>query len=162
MIPFLVTGPVDPVVELSDLKQHLHVDHDEHDDLIINLQAAAVAHLDGWNGVIARCIMPQTWAADLKCGRHILPFPDVSEAIFDPDGDNTSVDVELTNEGPLVTLERDGRLQFTCAMPETLIPAAQVAVKMWVADAYKNREASDGGQGIAFQMLVKSLRWWRV
>jgi uncharacterized phiE125 gp8 family phage protein len=160
MTPVLITAPVDPVVTLDDLKQHLRIDYNDDDDLIEQLQASAVAHLDGWNGQLGRCIMPQTWAVNLTCGMHVLPFPDVTGAVLDPDGDNITLNVVLKEDGATIDLDRDGQVNFSCAMPPTLLPAAQVAVKMWVADAYQNREASEGGQGIAFQTIVRGLRSW--
>lgn len=160
MRPVLVDPPTVPVVTLQEMKEHLRVDPNvtDQDDMISALGAAATAHLDGWTGVLCRCIMPQKWALDLPAGRHVLPFPDVMEATFDPDGEPLEVQIESTQAGPVVSLERGGVLHFTCAMPEQLLPAAQVAVKAWVSEAYDEREA---GQSIVFRMLVTSLRWWR-
>lgn len=60
--PVLVTPPADPVVSLSDLKDHLRVDADDENDLIEALEQAAVAHLDGWHGILGRAIMAQVWS----------------------------------------------------------------------------------------------------
>ena len=159
MKPLLITPPTSPVVDLTDLRRHLRVDHDEDDLLIVGLERSAVAHLDGWTGILGRCILRQTWQIDLPAGRHTLPFPDVVEAFFDDGQDTAQISVASTLAGPVVSLPAAGMLSFTCEMPPHLLPAAQVAVKMWVAEAYENRGTSASGNGAAFNAIVSALQW---
>ena len=83
MIPTRVTPPAGPVVTVADLKADLGI-VGTHDDMrLAALEAAAVAHLDGWRGILGRCIMPQSWRIEYGCaGRHRLPFGDVTEVTF--------------------------------------------------------------------------------
>lgn len=156
MTPLLITPPTSPVVELSDLRDYMRIVGDDHDLMISSLERAAVAHLDGWTGVLGRCIMPQTWEIKLSAGRHILPFPDVIEATLYDGVGTEELPVELTVSGPQVDIAQAGRVRFTCAMPAHLLPAVQTAVKIWVGAAYDGKDVGD-----AFNALVSSLRWWQ-
>lgn len=59
--PVLITPPAAPVVTLEEAKAHLRVDHAADDALIEGLIGAATGHLDGWTGVLGRCLVEQTW-----------------------------------------------------------------------------------------------------
>ena len=59
--PALVTPPSGAVVTLAAAKAHLRVDHDLDDSAIGALIAAAEAHLDGYGGILGRCLLTQTW-----------------------------------------------------------------------------------------------------
>lgn len=155
MTPYLITPPAGPVVALPDLKAHLRIDHYEHDELIVACEQAAVAHMDGWTGVLGRCILPQTWAIALSAGYHVLPFPDVTGATVA----GGAIEVQRSGLGPAVTLTEATIVEFTCAMPATLLPVAKVAIKMAVAEIYDRPEASAGSFGPAFVALVGALRW---
>ena len=159
MTPTLITPPSQPVVGLIDLREHLRVDHSADDLLIAALERAAVAHMDGWSGILGRCIMPQTWQVTVPEGLSVLPFPDVTSATVTVGDVTQDIAVTLRAAGPEVDLLAAGDVRFTCAMPSHLLPAAQVAVKMWVADAYENRDAATAGSGAAFRAIVSALRW---
>lgn len=129
-----VTPPTEPVVTLADIKEHLRVLHDDEDLLIQQLVDTAVSWMDGWGGVLGRCIMPQTWRispADLQAG---FRLPDASEVVVEP----------------------DGSLAVTCAMPAEKLPSVQHAVKLLVGHWYLNREAVGDGIG-ALPMAVRAL-----
>lgn len=68
----LVTGPATPPVSLEEAKLHLRVDTADDDTLIEGLIDAAVAHLDGYSGVLGRAMIAQTWELSLDHfpGRH--------------------------------------------------------------------------------------------
>lgn len=59
--PVLVTGPIGHPVSLEQAKLHLRADGDDEDGLITGLIAAAVEHLDGYHGILGRCLLPQVW-----------------------------------------------------------------------------------------------------
>jgi hypothetical protein len=162
MKPRLVTPPIGPLVSLPDLKAHLRVDHSDDDGLIASLELAAVAHLDGWTGVLGRCIQPQTWEVDLAAGRHVLPFPDVESASIEVGEETVDLELSADASGFAVVLDAPATVTFSCAMPARLIPSVVVAVKMWVAEAYAHREGGAAGSGAAYQALVGALRWWPV
>lgn len=134
-----VTPPTAQVVSLQDMKEHLRVLHDDEDMLIQSLMDAAVSWMDGWDGVLGRCIMPQTWrisSADLVAG---FRLPDASD----------------------VVAELDGSLTVTCAMPLEKLPSVQQAVKLLVGHWYQNREAVGEkmeAQPLAVRALLEPLR----
>ncbi|MEH7827111.1 head-tail connector protein [Gemmobacter denitrificans] len=171
--PVLVTAPTDPVVALEDLKLHLRVDHDDEDDLIEALQAAAVAHLDGWKGVLGRAIKAQTWRQEFTSSETArLALPDVSAITatgYDAEGETVAVTTTLKSDyrghyvevtGPYDTV----RIDYTCAMAAQQLPAAQAAVKLLVGHWYENRESVVIGQSVsnlplAVEALVTAMRW---
>lgn len=90
--PVLVAAPAEDPVTLEEVKAHLRViERDENgaalpnedDALITGLIKAAVTHLDGWTGVLGRCLVNQTWRQDsdtfTQCMR--LPLGPVSEIV---------------------------------------------------------------------------------
>ncbi|WP_157014892.1 head-tail connector protein [Mesorhizobium xinjiangense] len=104
MKPVRVAPPAEPVVTLAEAKAHLRVNAEgegsllpnEDDSLITGLIAAATEHLDGWAGILGRCLVNQDWRIDLPAWPATciaLPFSDVSSVTvnyFDQD------DVEQT------------------------------------------------------------------
>lgn len=92
MKPVLVTPPAEDPVTVSELKSHARITTPDEDDLLTGYLAAAVAHLDGRQGILGRCIIDQTWRQDYPgwCAMR-LPFPDVSSAsITYRDGDGVT------------------------------------------------------------------------
>ncbi len=145
----LVTPPTADLVPLADMKAYLRVDHDDEDTLIGDLTAAAVAYLDGWGGVLGRCIMPQTWAFDAVAGDVESPMPDVTAATQDS--------VALITDGTFIAVPADGEVQITCALPERYLPKVKGAVQMMVADWYDNR--APGAMPAAAMAIIASMRW---
>lgn len=145
----LITAPTADVVTLADMKAYLRVDYDDEDALIAQLIAAAVAYLDGWGGILGRCIMPQTWAFDATAGDVESPMPDVTAAT--QGGDALAVD------GDVITVPVEGEVRITCALPERYLPKVRGAVMMMVADWYDNRAPSD--MPAAAMAIVASMRW---
>src|SRR5690606_25200369 len=101
MILTRVTAPAQPLVSRDALKAHLRVRHDDENDLIDGLGAAAMAHIDGPRGVLGRCIQPQGWMAEFQpgewCGYWVLPVSGV-----------TGVTVVVTSEGgPVVAIDSE-------------------------------------------------------
>lgn len=171
--PVLVTAPTTPVVALADLRAHLRVDHLDDDAVITSLEAAAVAHLDGWTGILGRAIRPQVWRQEFAAGEPVrLAMPDVTTitvVAFDAAGDEVSVTATLKADyrGPWVDVVGAYdtlRVTYTCAMTATQLPAAQIAVKLLVGHWYANREAVTVGAApselpFAVDALVKAMRW---
>lgn len=175
MKPVRVTPPDGPVVTLEELKVHLRVDHDEEDALISSLQDAAVAMLEGWGGILGRCILPQRWAVDVAGpGPHELPFPDATDIEAEIDG--TPVDVvEVTHIGtmqPSIVLPHVAHcdrvtVSAEYALPPERLPAARALVKLLVGNWFHNREAVVIGTipselPMAAITLIAGLRWYRI
>jgi hypothetical protein len=165
MTPVLVTAPAGVPVTVAEAKEHLRVDHSADDTLISGLISAAVGHLDGWSGVLGRCIMSQVWRVSVEAGEVVLPMPDVTAASAGYEAGATALTVTASALGPVVTVTEDCDVTFTCAMPAGLRAAVRVAVLLLVGHWYANREAV--GQGLSelplsVDALVSPIRWRRV
>lgn len=75
LAPVRVTPPAITPVSLAEMKAHLRVDHDDDDAVIGGLLTAAVEYLDGWTGILGRCLVEQTWRQDFERACQILPIP---------------------------------------------------------------------------------------
>lgn len=62
--PVRTVAPADTPVSLGEAKAHLRVEYNDEDPIITALIEAATAHLDGWTGIMGRCLVTQTWRAD--------------------------------------------------------------------------------------------------
>lgn len=79
--PIQVTPPAD-LVTLEEAKAQIRELDDFEDGLIEAKIAAAVAWMDGWRGILGRCILTQTWSFTTdRLGSMTLPFPDVQSAV---------------------------------------------------------------------------------
>ena len=82
--PVLVTAPAALPVSVPDVKGALHVDGTDRDAEIERLIKSAVAHYEGWSGVLGICLVAQTWRQDFgrfedKMGLALRPVQDISE-----------------------------------------------------------------------------------
>lgn len=160
MTPILLTPPTSLPVTLADAKLHCRIDGADDDTLLSGLIAAAVGHLDGWTGVLGRCIMPQTWQVSVEAGDVVLPMPNVASATA-----GGPLVVRATPAGPMVTVAEDCDITFTCAMPAQLVAVARVAVLLVVGHWYENREAVGGSMvevPMAATALIDQMRWVRL
>lgn len=167
MSPVLVSAPVDFPVDLAALKLHCAVDSSEWDTLLIALRDAAIGHLDGWNGVLGRAIMPQTWAVEAACaGVVLLPMPDATSAEVDYGEGAVSVDIVASAAGPAVEVEAAGTIAFECGLPASKLPVAVVIIKMLVQHWFAHRGVVGPGAAsseipMTADSLIQSLRWRR-
>lgn len=170
MRPIRIAPPEEMPVSLDRLKAHLRVDHFDEDDLIASYMQAAVDHLDGWQGLLGRCMVTQTWrldAPDGVSGSVVLPFPDVvAVAATDADGAAVAVALREGAGGTVVMLDRaavkiDMTAGFGAAadVPEAL----KVAILILAGDLYEGRtsQATEGTKG-AVDRLIGPYRWGRV
>lgn len=100
LTPVRTVAPADALLTLAELKAHLRVDHAEEDTLLEGLIAAATAYLDGWSGVLGRCLIQQTWRQDAEsfAAASPLPFPDISSvsvAYTDANGSDQALDASV-------------------------------------------------------------------
>lgn len=169
LAPSLVTGPAALPVTLAEVKAALRVDHDDEDRLIESYIDAAVGHLDGWSGVLGRCLITQTWRQDLAefppADEIRLPFPDVqsvSVKYLDRDGVEQTLAAEKyelieTVSGVQIVLAHNQqwpntgeyqdavRITFTCGfgVSGAAVPAPlRTAIMMHVASLYEMRETA--------------------
>lgn len=73
--PVLVTPPTIKPVSLTEAKAWLDIGYTDKDTVIGALIGAATAHLDGWTGILGRCLCEQTWRQDFNDFRSCLRLP---------------------------------------------------------------------------------------
>lgn len=98
--PVRTSAPATAPITVSEAKAHLRVSHSTEDTLIGTYVDAATAHLDGWTGILGRCLVTQSWRQDLDAFSDTmdLPFPDAaSVTIAYYDADNVSQTLSSTN-----------------------------------------------------------------
>ncbi|PHR57925.1 MAG: hypothetical protein COA43_11150 [Robiginitomaculum sp.] len=158
--PKLVTAPLTYPVDIADVKQHLRVGHADDDTLINGYIAAATGYLDGYVGILGRCLILQTWEqvfdAFSACMRlPLLPAYSIEEISYT----NTAGDQETLAEasyevladalGAYVSILNtpsnvSGRVTITYIAgygDETKVPAPiKAAIMLHVGSLYEVRE----------------------
>ena len=166
MIPRRILPPADPLITLEDAKAHCRVDGPDSDLLMQGYIDAAMAYLDGYRGVLGRCIMAQDWEIDLACaGRHRLPLPDaMSASARDAAGDPVAVELHHDARGSSVTIAVPATVSFKAALPEELLPSLRVAALLLIGHWFENREAvserSMTSLPMAVDALIAPIRWY--
>ncbi len=124
--PTRVTAPAINPVALSDVKARLRVDHAEDDAALTAYIEAATRHLDGWDGVLGRCLINQQWKMTLSDipGCIILPFPMCSNIVVSVSADGatgTPIDGEFVS--PVSETSCGSRVSiFSAYLPPALDP----------------------------------------
>lgn len=173
----LITPPTSPVVPLAELKLHLRVDYADEDQLIAQLEAAAVGYLDGWRGVLGRAILPQVWRQEFAAwGTLQLALPDVSSVtVTYLDGSNVEQPAAVATLRPTCSgyeVEASGPstsrifVNMNCAMQASQLSTVKAAIKMIVGHWFQNREAAVAGNmsdvPMSANALLSALRWNRI
>lgn len=57
----LKTAPAIAPLSAAEVKAHLRIDHSEDDLYVDALIGAAVSYLDGYSGILGRCLISQVW-----------------------------------------------------------------------------------------------------
>lgn len=73
----LLTAPSIMPVTLAEAKAHCRIDHSDNDSMITSLIDAAVSYLDGYTGILGRCLIEQTWELyydTFPCGDLRIPL----------------------------------------------------------------------------------------
>jgi len=173
LIPIRTVAPATYPVTAAEVKAQLQIDSGDAtwDTLIDNLIAAATSYLDGYSGVLGRCIISQTWEARFECfeSEFELPFPDVSAVVvkyYDianalqtysssyyqlvQEACGSVVSVYLTSTWPAVTLNREDKVVITMTVGYASVPAAiKQAILMIIGHWFTNRETVAIGQTVA-------------
>lgn len=173
--PVRIAAPSGLPVSLADAKQHLRVEHADDDVLIGAYLAAAVERLDGWAGILGRCLVTQTWRAaydGFTGDRYLrLPFPSVSAVVVrytDTAGAEQTIpgtDYDLIDDaiGSAIVLKASAawpatgdradavRVEITAGYGAAAdVPAPiRAAILLMVGDLYRNRETAAVGTSAA-------------
>lgn len=182
MKPVLVTPPAEQPVTLVEVKGEARVDFSDDDTLLESYLASAIAHLDGYSGILGRCMVTQVWRQDFRCwGQRLrLPFPDVESVVvkyFDDGGVEQTLDAadyELV-EGHLgaevifkeafiaLPLDSDRRAPISVELTAGYGAPAEVPADIKVAIQALTRHWYDGEPGLPPQMaLLQKYRFVRV
>ncbi len=169
LIPIRTVAPATYPVTAAEVKAQLQIDSGDTtwDTLIDNLIAAATSYLDGYSGILGRCIISQTWEARFGCfeSEFELPFPDVSAVVvkyYDAsdtlqtysssyyqlvqEACGSVVSVYLTSTWPAVTLNREDKVVITMTVGYSSVPAAiKQAILLMVGHWFANRETVNVG-----------------
>ena len=179
--PVLTGAPETLPLTLDEAKRHLRVEHGDENDLITSLIGAVTAHLDGWSGILGRCLIAQEWKASYPCFKRVLrlPFPDVTAAAvsyFDAYDEAQAFDASAfrlleDSAGAYVWLAagttypavygRPDAVQVTFtagygAAADVPLPIRQ-AMKLLIGHFYENREAVTAQAMRELPMAVKAL-----
>lgn len=181
--PILVTPAAASPITLADLKDQVRVDHSDEDDFLQGLIDAATSYLDGYAGILGRCLVTQTWAQSFDGfpdGDTIrLPFPDVASVSVtyrdEADASQTlsSATYRLATDagGAVLVLDDDAAWPATTARPDAVTVqmvagygnAAAVpmilrhAIKTLAAAMYEGREGQVTGSP-AFDAFIAPYR----
>lgn len=170
--PRRIVAPAVLPVSLGEAKAHLRYEDDDQDALIEAQIKSAVGWLDGYSGILGRCLIHQRWELPLIGWGGIigLPFPDCSDVVVsyrDPAGAWQLVpDADLTEPvemhgGTIVsylptfsppalanTLAPAIKVSFKAGFgpaPEDVPPALREAILIMVGDWFRNRETAAFG-----------------
>ncbi|WP_319528981.1 head-tail connector protein [uncultured Cohaesibacter sp.] len=181
--PILMQAPTTLPISLDEAKDHCRVGGADHDSTIEALIEAAVGYLDGYTGVLGKCLMPQTWAQEFDCWQDFpLCLGPVTElqsiSYFDRDGTEQALNVETVRierrvietvaalkpgkswpddadfgEG-LITVTWKAGYVDAASVP----PAIKHAMKLLIGHWFENREAVIVGSiNSNLQLAVESL-----
>lgn len=187
--PVRVAEPTEYPISLDEARAHLRVESADEDFLIMSLVAAATDHLDGYSGVLGRCIVNQQWRQDFASWSPLrLPFPNVSAvavSYLDADGlpqtvaaaDHRLVDAVRGPEvyfrpgwaAPVTDLGTHGPISVTFTAgygPASRVPASiKAAILLHVGTLYEHRESIVTGTIVAptgaYDALISPHLWRR-
>jgi len=157
----LVTPPAAQPITLTEVKEQARVSHDDEDLLLQHYIDAATAWLDGPTGILGRCLVTQTWRAELTAvpGPIWLPFPDssIDSAVFtDPVAGELVHELVLRDQRPLLRptrgLGRPAAITFTAGYgaPADVPAAIRQAMLLLVTEWYEHRQVTGAGTALPF------------
>jgi uncharacterized phiE125 gp8 family phage protein len=155
--PVLIAAAAETPVSTVEAKAHLRVDGDDDTALIGSLVAAATGHLDGYTGILGRCLVTQSWRQDFDEFSRVmrLPFPvaGITSIVSVDDEGTTSSAIAAAN----YDLQHDGLGSFvrfidTYAFPSGL--AETRAVRVTFTAGYGAADAVPSALKAAILLLI--------
>lgn len=160
-LPVLITAPDDPnPVTLAEVKAQLDISYTDKDALITTLLAAAVNYLDGYSGVLGKCILSQTWRQDYDDFASCLHLPQgpvssiTSVKYIDTDGGEQTVAAADYN---LVTKVGGSYVLFDSDYSFPSLNTDEPAVKVTYVAGYANAAAVPA---VIKQIIFLLVRHW--
>jgi uncharacterized phiE125 gp8 family phage protein len=157
--PVLVTPPAEAPVTLAEAKAHCRVTSTSDDVLITGLIAAAVSHLDGWSGVLGRCLVTQTWRQDFGGFASELRLPMLAAAVSSVSY-VTTAGVQATLSSSVYQLGQDALGSYLVEAPDQSWPDAddrESAVSVTFTSGYGAASAVPAGIKSAIILMVGKL-----
>jgi uncharacterized phiE125 gp8 family phage protein len=177
--PVRTIAPITAIVSLVEAKLHCRVDHNDDDTLISGLIEAATSHLDGWQGILGRAVVTQTWRQDFEGFGYPMRLPVgpvqsivsvgyqdasgadqvVSPADYSILSDEIGAFVALNygKSWPSVGTRADAvRITYVAGLP-TPPAAIKQAMLLLIGHWYEHREAVASGNMSEVPMAVNSL-----
>lgn len=181
--PQLVTPPAVVPLSLGDIKRQCRVDFDDDDALLEAYIDAAIAHLDGYSGILGRCLINQVWQQSYPCWSRVmqLPFPDVSAVTVKYDDETGAEQTAASDQYEVIEASRGAvvvfgedfsapslssatelpvRIDLTAGYGDAApdVPASiLMAAKLLVAHWYMNREAVTPDATTVLPMAVDAM-----
>ena len=157
----------------AEAKAQARVAHDDEDLLIQQYIDAATAWLDGPAGILGRCLVTQTWRAEIDAvaGPIRLPFPDsvVENALLaDAEGGELIHDLVLQDQRPLLRLRsglgRPAAITFTAGYgaPADVPAAIRQAMLLLVTQWYEHRQVTGTGTALPFAVQAMLAPYRRI
>lgn len=166
----LIDAPQSKPVDVASARAHVEVFGTAHDAKLEAMIDAAIAHLDGRDGVLGRALVDQTWELDLDrfpAGAICLPLPPLQSVESVKYIDDAGIQQTLPASAYKVELGEHGRVwpAFGTAWPTSRAESAAVTVKfkagfgadasavppairsailLIVGDLFENREGQGG------------------
>lgn len=166
--PVLVTPPVVAPVSLAEVKQHCNAaDFADDDALLAGYVAAATSHLDGWSGILGRCLVDQTWRQDYDDFRSCLrlrlgPATEVvSVKYIDTDAalqvvDPTQYSLHTDSLGPFVRFSNE----YSFPSLNAVGPAVNVSYKAGAPVAGEGEAATAAVEPAIKQAILLLVEHW--
>lgn len=170
LAPVRTAAPSILPVTLTEAKQHLRIEDDLtlEDNLVTGLISAATEYLDGWTGILGRCLVEQEWRQDfdafspclfLPLGPVIAIVSVVNGAVtIDPAhyslrvdaGGRSYVAIKTSISGTISVTYKAGYPNTTDAQPKSSVPSPiKTAIFLLVGAWYENREEAANGVSVS-------------
>ena len=183
--PYQISPPAELPVDLQGMKRHLRVDFNDDDAIISSYITAAVDFMDGYSGILGRCLVTQVWGQNFHNWGCLtqLPFGDVKSVVLKYSDTDGNIQILPTDQYYLVVNDLTSKIiykpGFTAPAlnPDDMYPvtaemtcgfgsasnvpdALKVAIMFLVADWYSNREPVGSGNELplAFASLIAPYR----
>lgn len=154
--PIRVVEPLGYPVSLDEAKVHCHVDGADEDDYLTALIEAAVDHLDGYSGILGKCLMAQSWQQAFDCWQdfrlELGPVMELQEIAY-IDGDGVDQLFDLSS----VRLEHRVRDCFVCLKSGQSWPEADLAagpIKVTWQAGYADADKVPAGVKHAIKLMI--------
>jgi uncharacterized phiE125 gp8 family phage protein len=173
--PVRTVAPASPLFSLAEARAWVKVEGPDEDAILTLLIDAATAQLDGWEGILGRCLVTQTWRQDFdgfgpKLRLPLAPLVEgsVSVTYRDEAGATQTANPALYHvvtdvRGPVVRLADGQSWPAAAVRPDAVsvtarygygapadVPAAiRFAAFLAIADGFRNRESQIIGTIVA-------------